>query len=93
MQIRFSRNFEISKMRGFSGLSDLSPQNESSPFVRIALPSSLMLWLEEVPSDGIGITPDLCLATSWLHDLIYKVRKDKEKIYHSLFSLHVHVCL
>jgi hypothetical protein len=28
-----------------------------SPFVRIALPSSLMLWLKVVPSDGIGIYP------------------------------------
>jgi hypothetical protein len=48
-------------------------QRGRSPFVRIVLPSSLMLWLEVVPSDGIGIliTPDLCLATSWLHDLIY----------------------
>jgi hypothetical protein len=30
------------------------------PFVRIALPSSLMLWLEVVPSDGIGILPLIC---------------------------------
>jgi hypothetical protein len=29
-------------------------QRGRSPFVRIALPSSLMLWLKVVPSDGIG---------------------------------------
>jgi hypothetical protein len=60
-----------------------------SPFVRIALPSSLMLWLDVVDCVTIFlnvvarcgtvrwnryITPDLCLATSWLHDLIYTQR-------------------
>jgi hypothetical protein len=35
-------------------------QRGHSPFVRIALPSSLMLWLEVVPSDGIGILPLIC---------------------------------
>jgi hypothetical protein len=45
-----------------------------SPFVRIALPSSLMLWLKVkvVPSRwNWHITPDLCLATSCLHNLIF----------------------
>jgi hypothetical protein len=35
-------------------------QRGRSPFVRIELPSSLMLWLEVVPSDGIGILPLIC---------------------------------
>jgi hypothetical protein len=35
-------------------------QRGHSPFIRIALPSSLMLWLEVVPSDGIGILPLIC---------------------------------
>jgi hypothetical protein len=35
-------------------------QRGRSPFVRIALPSSLMLWLKVVPSDGIGILPLIC---------------------------------
>jgi hypothetical protein len=37
-------------------------QHGRSPFVRITLPSSLMLWLKVVPSlsDGIGILPLIC---------------------------------
>jgi hypothetical protein len=35
-------------------------QRGRSPFVRIALPSSLMLWLKVVPSDGFGILPLIC---------------------------------
>jgi hypothetical protein len=35
-------------------------QRGRSPFKRIALPSSLMLWLKVVPSDGIGILPLIC---------------------------------
>jgi hypothetical protein len=35
-------------------------QRGRSPFVRIALPSSLMLRLEVVPSDGIGILHPIC---------------------------------
>jgi hypothetical protein len=35
-------------------------QRGRSPFVQIALQSSLMLWLKVVPSDGIGILPPIC---------------------------------
>jgi hypothetical protein len=35
-------------------------QRGRSPFVLIALLSSLLLWLEVVPSDGIGILPLIC---------------------------------
>jgi hypothetical protein len=35
-------------------------QHGRSPFVRIALLSSLMLWLKVVPSDGMGILPLIC---------------------------------
>jgi hypothetical protein len=35
-------------------------QRGRSPLVRIALSSSLMLWLEVEPSDGIGILPLIC---------------------------------
>jgi hypothetical protein len=37
-------------------------QRGRSPFVRIALPFSLILWLKVVPSDRIGILP---LISAW----------------------------
>jgi hypothetical protein len=48
-------------------------QRGHSPFVRIALPC---IFLNVVAKCGTvrwnwHITPDLCLVTSWLHDLIY----------------------
>jgi hypothetical protein len=52
---------------------DVSYQRGRSPFAQIALLSSLMLWQKVVPLNW-HITPDLCLATSWLHELIYTYR-------------------